>query len=95
MKNKPDVTVLARFAVDSIWKDSDLKGRCWGPKRSERISSYAGTNITLAISDELVTICMNKETKRLIVHEFKRIKRTKLGQKIRQLLRKKQLPLQT
>jgi len=95
LKNKPDVTVLARFAVDSIWKSSDLKGRCWGPKKSKKISPYAGTNITLAIGDELVTICQDKETGLLIIHEFRRIKRTKLGKKVRLLFRNKQLPLQT
>ena len=79
MKNKPDVTVQARLAVDSIWKDSDLKGRCWGPRGSGSGSSYAGTNITLAIGDELVTISHNRKTDALIVHEFKRIPRTKLG----------------
>jgi hypothetical protein len=95
LKNKPDVTVLARFAVDAIWKSSDLKGRCWGPKGSKRPSPYAGTNITLAIKDELITVCLNKETGALILHEFKRVKRTKLGRKIRQLLQGKKLPLQS
>lgn len=95
MKNKPDVTVLARFAVDSIWKSSDLKGRCWGPKGSKQSSPYAGTNITLAINDELITVCFNRETGKLILHEFKRVRRTKLGRKIRQLLQGKKLPLQT
>jgi hypothetical protein len=94
LKNKPDVTVQARMTVDLVWKNSDLKGRCWGPRGAKRVSPYAGTNITLAIGDELVTISENKKTGALIVHEFKKMPWTKLGRQIRQLLKGHRLPLQ-
>jgi hypothetical protein len=82
------------MTVDLVWKNSDLKGRCWGPRGKERVSPYAGTNITLAIGDELITISENRKTGALIVHEFKRITGTKLGRQIKLLLKGKQLPLQ-
>jgi len=88
MKRKNvDRSVVARKVLDGFWQEAQLKGRCWGRKKPGNI--YAGTNITIAIGDEFITISYNKE---LVIHEFIRAKSTKLGNRIRKALRRQKLP---
>jgi len=85
-----DNTVKARKALRHLWKKSDLRGRCWGLRRNK--SPFAGTNTTIALGDELISISMNPE-KQLVIHQFKRVKETRLGTSVKNLLRAKGLPI--
>ena len=79
-------TVLARKALDNIWKTSHMKGRTWGPKKKKGL--FRGTNILIAVGSELVSVCLEKETGRLIVHQFVLVQKTKLGGQVRRTLEK-------
>ena len=90
-KKSIDPTVKARKALNILFeKRAWLKGRCWGPKR--KTNPFSGTNITIAIGDELVSISQGMD-RRLRIHEFVRRDRTKqpvfmLGDLIRKELEK-------
>ena len=89
-KKKLDIdhSVIARKVLDGLWREAHLKGRCWGPRRKD--NPYAGTNITIVIDNQLVSISYNGK---LVIHEFVRTKNTILGRKIRKLLRSHKLLL--
>lgn len=78
-----DPMVITRKILTSIWAKAQLRGRCWG--RGGKNNPFNGTNITLAIGKELITISMNRE-KQLIMHQFKLVEQTKLGDKISKIL---------
>jgi len=90
--------IAARKALDDLWKSADLRGRCWGSKRKENPhwepsqieNPYASSNITLAVGDELVTISMS-EHGRLRIHEFRKVKGTVLGKKIKTIFEREGL----
>lgn len=85
MGKKDDITVLASAALRHIWDGrADLIGRTWGRKKKERENPFFGTNITLAVEDELVSIC--EKNGQLIIHQFKRADDTKLGEEIKKAL---------
>ncbi len=87
---KDDSMVKARKALDGLWRETDLKGRCWGLRRNG--NRYQDTNITLAQGKELVTISMDKEG-RLLVHVFRKAKKSSLGETIKEALQAAALPL--
>ena len=79
-------TVLARKAMDKIWNSSHMKGRTWGPKGKKGL--FRGTNILVARGKELVSVCLDKKTRRLIVHQFVLAEKTKLGAQVKRTLTK-------
>jgi hypothetical protein len=86
-----DITVLARKALDKVWKVAWLTGRCWGRKLDGN-NCFRGTNITIALDkNELVSIC--RLNGKLVVHSFVRSKETSLGKKVRRILQKAKLPV--
>jgi hypothetical protein len=90
-KKENDPTVLARKALDVLWNEADLRGRCWGLKKAGN-NPYAKTNITVCIGNELVSISRSqKGDKKLIVHEFTKSEGTKLGNRVRDILEKEGL----
>lgn len=85
MGKKDDITVLASAALRHIWDGkADLVGRTWGRKKKEKENPFFGTNITLAIEDELVSVC--ERNGQLVIHQFKRTDATKLGEEIKKAL---------
>ncbi len=82
--------IKARKALESLWKSADLKGRCWGPKHNN--NPYAFSNITIAVGNELVTISMDRNG-RLVIHEFRKTEGTDLGERVREIIKKQELPL--
>jgi len=84
-----DPTVLARKALEGFWKRADLKGRCWGHRKPE--NPFAGTNITIAFEDHLVSISQKEGA--LVIHEFARAKGTALGRRIKDILLEHDLPV--
>jgi hypothetical protein len=86
-----DKMVLARKALDSLWGKADLRGRCWGLKKTGD-NPYAKTNITICIGNELVSVSRSQTgDKGLIIHEFVKSKNTGLGEMIGKILREKEL----
>jgi hypothetical protein len=85
-KTRDILTVLARKALDGLWKIADLRGRTWGLKRNKTGNPFAGTNILIAISDELVSVSC-PDGNELVVNEFVRTKNTKLGRMVKRKLR--------
>ncbi|MDD5431060.1 MAG: hypothetical protein PHP03_02440 [Candidatus Pacebacteria bacterium] len=91
MKEKVFASVEARKVLDGIWKDeAQLKGRCWGPKKNGNL--YGGTNITIAVGNELVSVSEDGKGS-LKIHEFVRSGSTALGGKIKNLLAKNGLAI--
>lgn len=85
-KTRDILTVLARKVLDVLWKSADLQGRPYGLRRNNPGNPFAGTNILIAIGDELVSVsCPNGDE--LIANEFVRTKNTKLGRRIKRKLR--------
>jgi hypothetical protein len=90
-KKEKDPMVLARKALDPLWKKSDLHGRCWGLKKTGN-NPYAGTNITIGKGKEIISVSMSKDgSKKPIIHELVKAKNTKLGNRARKILEKKGL----
>jgi hypothetical protein len=87
---KSDSTVQARKILHPLWEESDLRGRCWGLRRSR--NSFAGTNIIFALGEELVSVSMNSSGQ-LVVHQFKLVKETTLGTSVKNLLQANGLSL--
>jgi len=81
-------TVAARKAMETLWQEAHLKGRCWGPRNPS--NRYAATNITIAIGDQLVSVSWRKG--KLVIHEFVRTKNTLLGRRVKKVLQKHGLP---
>jgi hypothetical protein len=80
-------TVKARKALDLLWAKAHMKGRTWGPKgKKKNPSPYAGTNILLAKGNELASVSLDKNTKRLIIHQFIAVEDTALGKQIKRAL---------
>jgi hypothetical protein len=89
---KDETLVKARAILRDLWKSAQLRGRCWGlPKKvAPEQNPYYGSHVTLANNGELVSITQGPDGK-LIFHEFAQISHTALGNKIREILRKKGL----
>lgn len=85
-----DNTVKARKVLDALWQSSDSRGRCWGLRKNG--NQFAGTNITIALGDELISISMNSK-KELVIHQFQRVAETNLGNRVKQLLQNNGLPI--
>jgi hypothetical protein len=78
---KDDITVRASSALRHIWDGkADLVGRTWGRKKNGKTNPFFGTNVTLAIGDELVSVC--ERNGKLIIHQFKRSDSTELGKEV-------------
>ena len=75
-----------RQALDRLWKEGYIRGRCWGPKDED--NPFSGNNIVIATGNELVLVSETGE-----VREFFSIKGTSLGRKVRKLLKEKGLIL--
>lgn len=88
MNEKDDITVKARKSIDELWKNADLRGRCWGVKKKDG-NCFRGTNITIGYGDEIVSV--SERDGKLVVHEFVRARSTTLGQKVKKLLKEKSL----
>lgn len=84
-----DITVKARKVLDDLWKNSDLRGRCWGVKTKRPDNPYAGTNITMGYGQEIVSVC--EIDGKLVVHEFARASGTELGKRVWELLKENHL----
>ena len=94
---KKDFTPEARELISEIYRpekdktsedEAWLRGRTWGmAKFNDGNNPYKGTNITIAIGDELISICQPR--KKLVVHQFKRVRSTALGRRVRKLLAQK------
>ena len=85
--------IKARKSLDHFWKECWLKGRCWGsPYVAGALNPFARSNITIAVDNELVSISQNPDGS-LNVHEFSRTKNTKLGKKVKAILRKNKLKI--
>jgi hypothetical protein len=87
-----DTLVEARKALDILWTSVLLRGRCWGLRKDNNI--FAGSNITMAIGEELVSISQLPNGT-LRIHEFARKERTSLGGKVREILSEKGLSVET
>jgi len=92
-KKEKDPMVLARKALSGFWENALLRGRCWGRKKDGQ-NPFCGSNITLAVHNEAVSISLNPKGK-LVIHEFKRVKvgTTLFGREIKAALLKKNLPI--
>lgn len=85
--NYREKMVAARRALHALWKKADLRGRCWGLRKDGK-NPFAGSNVTLAKGDEMISVCQDSESGEHIVHEFRRVGpgQTKLGKEARRLL---------
>jgi len=84
-----DPVVAARKALGPLWDESLLKGRCWGLK-SITNNPYNGSNITMVLGEELVSVSQGKDGA-LRIHEFSRAKNTSFGNQVREILRREGL----
>lgn len=81
-----DPTVQARKVLDELWSEADLRGRCWGLRKGIKSDNpFAGTNITIAVGGELVSV--SRKGDELVIHEFVKSPDTALGRKVRAILR--------
>ena len=90
-----DFTPEVRELLKGLWKlkrkdpgedEAWLRGRIWGMEKFNNYNNpYKGTNITIAIGDELISICQPNE--KLVIHEFKLTSNTKLGRRVRKMLK--------
>ena len=89
---KVDVTVKARKAIDTLWKECLAHARGWGLKRKgDKI--FQGSNITLINKNEIVILTVNPENKNEIdIHEFTRATNTVLGSRVAGLLHYHKVP---
>jgi len=87
-----DFTVEARKLLNELWEKAWLRGRCWGIKKVVKNNPYGGTNTTIAIGDELVSVSLGKDGK-LIIHEFVKTQNTKLGNEVKKILKQGNLNL--
>jgi hypothetical protein len=86
-----ETLVKARKVLDPIWKRSWLRGRCWGPKKLYKRPYFENpfiySNIIIAFESELVSISQESDGN-LRIHEFRKMpNKTKLGKKIREILK--------
>ena len=86
---KNTITVKARKALEKLWWMVDCRGRCWGLKRKfiGEVNPYKGTNITMFLGDQAVTICKASEDKVKIIEFKKTLMPTVLGNAVRDALR--------
>ena len=81
-----EITVKARKAIDTLWKECLAHARGWGLKRKGD-NVFEGSNIILIDKDEVVVLAINKREGNIIaVHEFKRTNKTELGTRVKNLL---------
>jgi len=83
-----EITVKARKAIDSLWKECLSHARGWGLKgKGDNI--FEGSNIILINKDEVVVLAIHKQDRRedvIAVHEFKRTGETDLGTRAKNIL---------
>jgi len=83
LEEKDDPVVLARAALEDMWERVvQLKGRCWGPSKED--NPYKGSNITMAIGDELVSVCQGDDG-RIRIHQFSKTDTTSLGAQVKEV----------
>ncbi len=76
--------IKARKLLDTFWKSSLLKGRCWGPIR--RDNPFSGSNIIMSDGESLVSVSQLPDGS-LRIHEFcKTIGGTLFGAEVRKTL---------
>lgn len=81
-----EVTVKARKAIDTLWKECLSHARGWGLKGKGN-NIFEGSNIILIDRDEVIILAIDHPNKEQIsIHEFKRSMNTKLGSKVMTLL---------
>jgi hypothetical protein len=91
-RKRIDNLVRARNALNGIWSQAHLRGRCWG-LRSLPQNPFPGSNITMASEGEFITISLVPNGE-LVVHQFCRcIGGTKLGNEIIAKLKKAHLKI--
>lgn len=77
----------AKKVLEPLLREAQMKGStCWGPKSKDNV--HSGPNLVLRVGDEVVTISQPGE--RLKMQEFQKTTNTKLGQRVRDLLRKEE-----
>ena len=75
----------AKKALEPLLREAQMKGStCWGPKSKNNI--HSGPNLVFRVGDEVVTISQPGE--RLKMQEFSKTANTKLGQRVKDILRK-------
>ena len=85
--------IKAKKVLNPLWKRAWLKGRCWGTKTEHGLENpYFGSNITLAINNELVSISQDPDSS-LRIHEFSKTEETALGKAIKDILKKNNLKI--
>ena len=72
--------IEARKLLRSLWGKALLRGRCWGTRSKEKDNPYLGSNITIVIGKELVTISQGDGE--LKIHEFTKTTNTTLGKEV-------------
>lgn len=73
-----------RQALEGLWKQASLKGWCWGPK--VLLNRFSGNVLVLERRGEVVTV--SDRDGQVIIHEFRQVKGTKLGEEARDVLLK-------
>ena len=75
-----------RKALQPLWDEAQMKGStCYGPKSPQ--NPHSGANLIFRVGDEMLTF--SQPGGRLVMQEFEKTKNTKLGQRARNLLRKR------
>jgi hypothetical protein len=90
MAEREDKLVKARDALDDLWDelhDNGCRARGWGSKRNKN-NPFWGSNITLVSEDEAVIINLNpEENEDLRIHGFFKNEKTKLGERVKVILK--------
>jgi len=82
-----EVLIKARKAIDALWKECLAHARGWGLKgKGDNI--FEGSNIILINKNEVVILAIHKTKGQdtIGVHEFKRVAKTELGIRVKNLL---------
>lgn len=91
-KNFEETLVVAREALDPLWKgeihNEGCRSRGWG-SRTNKDNPLGGSNITMATEDEVVIL--NLKNGNLQIHGYSKDTNTKLGEKVKDLLKDKGL----
>jgi len=76
----------AKRALEPLLKEAQMRGStCWGPKLKD--NPHSGPNLIFRIGNEMITISQPGE--RLVMQEFCKTANTKLGQRVRDFLRRR------
>lgn len=80
--------IKARKALEGIWKSASLRGRCWGKRKDG--NPFGGSNITIAIDGELVSLSQEKDGT-IRIHQFLKVEKNSLGDEIKEILKREGL----